>query len=67
MERLASDCPNARTGARADRARIHKDAGMDEPRPVSIWAGIDVSKDRLDVHLRRIPPQWAAFSKSREV
>jgi transposase len=52
MERLASDCPNARTGARADRARIHKDAVMDEPRPVSIWAGIDVSKDRLDVHLR---------------
>ena len=40
---------------------------MDEPRPVSIWAGIDVSKDRLDVHLRRIPPQWAAFSNSREV
>jgi hypothetical protein len=28
MERLASDCPNARTGARADRARIHKDAVM---------------------------------------
>jgi transposase len=52
MERLASDCPNARTGARADRARIHKDAVMDEPGPVSIWAGIDVSKDRLDVHLR---------------
>jgi len=36
---------------------------MDELRSVSICVGIDVSKDRLDVHLR---PSDEAFSVARD-
>ena len=36
---------------------------MDEPRPVSICVGIDVSKDRLDVHLR---PSGESFAVARD-
>ncbi len=36
---------------------------MDEPRHVSACVGIDVSKDRLDVHLR---PPGAAFAVARD-
>ena len=36
---------------------------MDEPRPVSTCAGIDVSKDRLDVHLL---PSDEAFAVARD-
>jgi transposase len=36
---------------------------MDEPRPVSTCAGIDVSKDRLDVHLL---PSGEAFAVARD-
>src|SRR5580692_2304246 len=43
-----SECPNSRMG----RSSPHLQGWvMDEPRPVSTCAGIDVSKDRLDVHL----------------
>ncbi|MGO8832528.1 MAG: IS110 family transposase, partial [Roseiarcus sp.] len=36
---------------------------MDEPRRVTTCVGIDVSKDRLDVHLR---PSGEAFAVARD-
>ena len=62
LARLASDCPSARTVARADRARIRKE-GSWTSLALAICVGIDVSKDRLDVHLR---PSDEAFAVARD-
>jgi hypothetical protein len=43
--------PNSRLGRQA-RARTCKDGLMEHPLPEPIFVGIDVSKDRLDVHVR---------------
>src|SRR5271168_3809951 len=55
-----SERPNSRKG----RSSPHLQGRvMDEPRRVTVFVGIDVSKDRLDVHLR---PSGEAFCVPRE-
>jgi pimeloyl-ACP methyl ester carboxylesterase len=55
-----SERPNSRQG----RSSPHLQGWvMDEPRSASICVGIDVSKDRLDVHLR---PSDEAFAVTRD-
>ena len=55
-----SECPNSRKG----RSSPHLQGRvMDEPRRVTTCVGIDVSKDRLDVH---VLPTGEAFAVARD-